>query len=95
MIMTEEKKKTKWEISEKTSLCCKAPMKLDTPISDIGVCTKCKRLAIDIKKQERLANNRYQSFKKIADDGLYNNAWGRAPKNYRNINRNFRNTKKK
>ncbi len=95
MIMTEKKKKTEWTVSEKLSLCCKAPMKLDSPGADVGVCTKCNKLAIDKEKEYRLSNNRYQSFKKIADDGLYNNTWGKAPKNYRFIYKSNRNTKKK
>ncbi len=95
MIMTEKRKKTEWNLSDKKSLCCDADMKLDSPISDIGVCTKCNRLAIDKEKQDRLSNNRYQSFKKIADDGLYNNTWGKPPKNYRYIYKSFKNTKKK
>ncbi|HBY68749.1 MAG TPA: hypothetical protein DEG69_13995 [Flavobacteriaceae bacterium] len=81
--MIEKKKKTVWKVSEKTSLCCKAPMKLDSPASDVGVCTKCNRLAFNKDKQHRLHKNRYQSFKKIADDGLYNNTWGKKPSNYR------------
>ena len=80
--MTEEKKKTSWKISQKISLCCNVPMKLDSPASDVGVCTKCNKLAFNKDKQKRLHKNRYQSFKKIADDGFYNNTWGRRPNNY-------------
>lgn len=77
MIMTE------FKISNKKSLCCGVDMKLDTPNSDIGVCTKCNKFAFDKARQDRLSNNRYQGFKKIADDGLYNNSWKRTPSNYR------------
>jgi len=94
MIMPEERKKTKWTVSKKISLCCNSPMKLDAPLSDVGICTKCNRIAFDKSKQDRLSNNRYQSFKKIADDGLYNNSWGKRPSNYRHIMKTTRNTKK-
>tara|TARA_R100001463_G_scaffold48217_2_gene97272 strand:- start:12 stop:284 length:273 start_codon:yes stop_codon:yes gene_type:complete len=79
------KKEKDFKISNKISLCCKAKMKLDYPNSDIGVCTKCNRIAIDVKKEERLSFNRNQSFKKIADDGLYNLTWKKKANNYRNV----------
>ena len=78
---------TKFTISNKKSLCCDTNMKLDTPGSDIGVCTNCGKLAFDKAKQSRLSNNRHQGFKKIADDGLYNNTWGKKPNNFRFLGR--------
>tara|TARA_R100001594_G_C3969650_1_gene247493 strand:+ start:524 stop:781 length:258 start_codon:yes stop_codon:yes gene_type:complete len=83
MIMTE------FKISNKKSLCCGENMKLDAPNSDIGICVKCGKLAFDKAKESRLSNNRHQGFKKIADDGLYNNTWGKKQHNYKFIgNRN-------
>ena len=80
-------------LSDKLSLCCKAKMKLDTPNSDVGVCTKCNRLAIDRNKEGRLSQNKNQSFKKVADDAIYNLTWRKAPKNYRIIPKSLGNSK--
>lgn len=73
-----DRKKFKWkEIqdkhSEKKSLCCKAPIIIlgESVRDDIGVCSKCKKFAIDELKQGRLSFNRHQKFKRIADDALY------------------------
>tara|TARA_Y100000816_G_scaffold283816_1_gene261148 strand:- start:454 stop:714 length:261 start_codon:yes stop_codon:yes gene_type:complete len=71
---------TKFTLSNKLSICCNAKMKLDVPNSDIGICTNCGGLAFDKAKEHRLSNNRYQKFKKIADDGLYNNEWNSKKK---------------
>ena len=82
-----------FSLSDKLSLCCKAKMKLDTPSSDVGVCTKCNRLAIDRNKEGRLSQNKNQSFKKVADDAIYNLTWRKAPKNYRIIPKSSGNSK--
>jgi len=69
--------KYKWKeiegkLSDKKSLCCKVPIIiLGGANDDIGVCSKCKKFTIDELKQGRLSFNRYQKFKKIADDALY------------------------
>jgi len=69
--------------SDKLSICHKKPLLMfGNANSDIGLCSKCKKLSFDIKNRMRLKRNRYQSFKKIADDGLYNNTWRRASNNY-------------
>lgn len=68
----------KWDdiknnLSDKNSLCCNEPIIiLGGKNQDIGVCSSCKKFAIDKKKQGRLSQNRSQSFKKIAADALYN-----------------------
>tara|TARA_R100000008_G_scaffold86525_3_gene79978 strand:+ start:1262 stop:1546 length:285 start_codon:yes stop_codon:yes gene_type:complete len=84
----EIRKKYNWEniknnLSEKNSLCCKEPMiLLGGGKSDVGICSKCRGLAFDKNNQQRLSSNRYQSFKKIADDGIYNNSFRKKPKIY-------------
>tara|TARA_R100000805_G_C3607743_1_gene108220 strand:+ start:587 stop:859 length:273 start_codon:yes stop_codon:yes gene_type:complete len=87
------KTKADFKISDKLSLCCNAKMKLDTPSSDVGVCTKCGKLAIDKTREGRLWQNRNQSFKKIADDAYYNVTWNRTLNNYTKIGRPSTNTK--
>ena len=82
-----------FKLSDKISLCCKAKMKLDSPNSDVGICTKCKKIAFDKNKEKRLWQNRNQSFKKIADDAIYNLTWGKSQNNYRTIGKSSRNTK--
>ena len=73
-----DRKKFKWkDIKEKhsgkKSLCCKAPIVIlgESVNDDIGVCSKCRKFAIDELKQGRLSFNRHQKFKRIADDALY------------------------
>tara|TARA_R110000787_G_scaffold82517_5_gene178318 strand:- start:3528 stop:3863 length:336 start_codon:yes stop_codon:yes gene_type:complete len=73
-----DRKKFKWKDikdkhSDKTSLCCKAPIIIlgESTNDDIGVCFKCKKFAIDKTKTKRLSQNRHQKFKRIADDSLY------------------------
>ncbi len=78
---------SKFKMSEKKSLCCNANMKLDVKISDVGVCSKCNKFAFNRDSQNRLSKNRHQNFKKIADDGLYNNSWNKKPANYRALSK--------
>ena len=82
------RKKVKWKMSEKKSMCCNTNMKLDVEVSDIGICSKCNKLAFNKAKESRLSKNRQQDFKKIADDGLYNNYWNKKRPNYTIMNRN-------
>tara|TARA_R110000765_G_scaffold138807_1_gene238861 strand:+ start:346 stop:636 length:291 start_codon:yes stop_codon:yes gene_type:complete len=82
------RKKVEWSMSEKKSLCCNANMKLDVEGSDIGMCSKCNKICFNKAKESRLSKNRQQDFKKIADDGLYNNYWNKKKPNYMIINRN-------
>ena len=82
-----------FKLSNKLSLCCKAKMKLDTPNSDIGICTKCNRFAIDKNKENRLSQNKNQAFKKVADDAIYNLTWRKSTNNYRIIPKSSKNSK--
>ena len=82
-----------FKLSNKLSLCCKEEMRLDTPISDIGVCTKCNKFSIDKNKESRLHQNKNQAFKKIADDAIYNLTWRKSPKNYRITPKSSKNSK--
>mgnify|MGYP003117639502 FL=1 len=87
------KKAKDFILSDKLSICCREKMKLDYPSSDIGVCTKCGKLAMDKSKQDRLWKNKNQSFKKIADDAIYNVTWNKKRNNYRYVSNSTRNTK--
>ena len=87
------KKAKDFILSDKLSICCNAKMKLDYPSSDIGVCTNCGKLAMDKSKQDRLWKNKNQSFKKIADDAIYNVTWNKKRNNYRYVSKSNRNTK--
>tara|TARA_B110000238_G_C15906680_1_gene344342 strand:+ start:176 stop:505 length:330 start_codon:yes stop_codon:yes gene_type:complete len=73
-----ESERYKWDeikddISDKNSLCCNVGIIiLGGRNQDIGICSKCKKFSMDRKKKDRLSSNRNQSFKRIADDALYN-----------------------
>jgi len=61
------------DVSDKKSLCCnQGIIILGGKNQDIGICSKCKKFSMDREKKTRLSNNRNQSFRRIADDALYN-----------------------
>ena len=73
-----QKENYKWDevkddVSDKKSLCCnEGIIILGGKNQDIGICSKCKKFSMDKEKKNRLSSNRNQSFKRIADDALYN-----------------------